>query len=165
MLISNANWKFTGNTTEETFKWSDHSLHLSPIVKKLLLQRGIDSEEAAKKFIKPELTDLLHPKNLSMIEKAANRVHEAIEKQEKILVYGDYDADGVSSTALLLNVLQELNANCDFYIPNRFTEGYGPNEQAFKKAYEQGFKVIITVDTGIASIHEANVAPTIHHFF
>src|SRR5699024_2444200 len=98
------------------------------------------------------------PKNLSMIDKAAERIHQAILNKEKILIYGDYDADGVSSTALLLKTFQEMNAICDFYIPNRFTEGYGLNEQAIREAHNNGYHLIITVDTGIASIAEAIVA-------
>src|SRR5690625_6370357 len=82
------------------------------------------------------MSRLHSPHHLTMIEKASKRVHEAISKEEKILVYGDYDADGVSSTALLMKTLIELGAHCDFYIPNRFTEGYGPNEAAFRLAAE-----------------------------
>src|SRR5699024_12444254 len=93
-----------------------------------------------------------------MIDKATDRVHTAIANQEKILVFGDYDADGFSSTALLIKTLQELNADCDYYIPNRFTEGYGPNEAAFREAFDNDFRLIITVDTGIASVHEASIA-------
>src|SRR5699024_4354864 len=81
----------------------------------------------------------------------------AIETGERILVYGDYDADGVTSTTVLLETLEELGAYCDFYIPNRFSEGYGPNENAFRKAHEAGVGLIITVDNGIAGVHEAEV--------
>src|SRR5699024_7198989 len=83
---------------------------------------------------------------------------KAIEHQEPILVFGDYDADGVSSTTILLLALKELGANCHYYIPNRFTEGYGPNEPAFQKAYKDGFRLIITVDNGISAVHEADIA-------
>src|SRR5690606_2019814 len=86
------------------------------------------------------------------------RVKEAINKNEKILVYGDYDADGVTSTSVLIKALEELGANCSYYIPNRFTEGYGPNETAFRLAYTNGFTLIITVDNGITAVHEAEIA-------
>lgn len=89
---------------------------------------------------------------------AVIRIREAIDNQEPILIYGDYDADGVSSTSVLMITLMELGANVQFYIPNRFTEGYGPNEPAFRHAAETGIKLIITVDTGISAIHEAKVA-------
>lgn len=153
MLESKAKWDFT-NERNESLNWKKYS----PIIAQLLWQRGITTEEAAEQFITPDLSHVHDPSNLSMIDKAASRVKQAIDQGEKILVYGDYDADGVSSTALLLKVLQELGANYDFYIPNRFSEGYGPNELAFKEAYEQGVTVIITVDSGITSVHEAEVA-------
>jgi len=86
------------------------------------------------------------------------RIQKAIHNNEHILVYGDYDADGVSSTTVLLTTLRKLGAKADFYIPNRFSEGYGPNETAFRLAHERGFSLIITVDTGIAAVHEAEVA-------
>src|SRR5699024_4997746 len=91
------------------------------------------------------------------IQKAKERIMHAIETGERILVYGDYDADGVTSTTVLLETLEELGAYCDFYIPNRFSEGYGPNENAFRKAHEAGVGLIITVDNGIAGVHEAEV--------
>lgn len=153
MLKSKAKWEFVNDQVEPS-QLSDYS----PITVQLLAQRGITTEEAAKKFITPDLSGLNHPRDLSMIDKAVERVHQAIDNEEKILVFGDYDADGVSSTALLLKALQEIGAQYDFYIPNRFTEGYGPNETAFRKAYDEGFKVIITVDTGITAVHEAEVA-------
>lgn len=157
MLQSKANWKYT-NLQDKTIQWTDNSQAVSPIIKELLLQRGITTAEAAAKFLSPDIKKLHSPSGIASIEKAANRVHEAIAKDEKILIFGDYDADGVSSITLVLKTLQELGANCDYYIPNRFTEGYGPNEDAFKEAYKNGFTLIITVDSGIASVIEAGVA-------
>lgn len=156
MLQSKANWKYVNNKKKD--QWLDG---YSPVIQALLLQRGITTKEAAERFLSPALEDLHQPARLSMIDKASARVHKAIENQEKILVYGDYDADGVSSTAILLKTLTELGADCDYYIPNRFTEGYGPNETAFKNAHQQGFQLIITVDTGIASINEAEIAKSL----
>lgn len=158
MLKSKAAWQFTDHQQKDTeLKIEDLPIN-SPITLDLLFERGVTTAEAINEFIYPSLDDLVSPKDLSMIDKATNRIHQAIHLNEKILVYGDYDADGICSTALLLKVLHELGATCDFYIPNRFTEGYGPNEAAFKEAYEKGFNVIITVDTGIASIKEAELA-------
>ena len=90
--------------------------------------------------------------------KCVKRIYQSIEKGEPILIFGDYDADGVTSTTIMMKTIMELGANAQFYIPNRFTEGYGPNEGAFRYAHEMGVKLIITVDTGIAALHEANVA-------
>lgn len=156
MLRSKSNWKFTNAEELEAPILEDPSF--SPIVRKLLLQRGITTEKAAKQFLSPDLNDLHDPSKLSMIDKAKERIYQAIENNEKILVFGDYDADGITSTTVLLKALDELGATCDFYIPNRFTEGYGPNEAAFQAAYDQGFSLIITVDCGIASVKEAEWA-------
>ncbi|MEI3596585.1 MULTISPECIES: single-stranded-DNA-specific exonuclease RecJ [unclassified Oceanobacillus] len=157
MLHSKANWKTL--TIESDAKLiNDISFKLSPVVEKLLLQRGIRSSREAEKFLFPSLDDVHPPEKIQWMDKAATRVREAIEQNEKILVYGDYDADGVTSTAVLIKALEELGANCSYYIPNRFTEGYGPNEEAFRQAYANGFTVIITVDNGITAVHEANVA-------
>lgn len=155
MLQSKANWKY--KTTQDK-QWQDGELELSPIVKELLLQRDITSAEAAARFLSPDIKNLHNPSGITDMKKASDRVHDAIANKEKILIFGDYDADGVSSTTLMLKTLQELGADCDYYIPNRFTEGYGPNEAAFQTASENGFTLIITVDTGIASIVEADVA-------
>ncbi|GGB28490.1 single-stranded-DNA-specific exonuclease RecJ [Lentibacillus populi] len=156
MLQSKAKWKFA--TNNESLQWMDDTIQLSPVTKELLLQRGITTANQAREFLSPSLTNLHSPHHLASIEKASLRVHKAIEQNEKILIYGDYDADGVSSTTVLLIALRKLGAACDYYIPNRFTEGYGPNEAAFRKAYEDGFRLIITVDNGIAAVHEANIA-------
>lgn len=136
----------------------ENETNLSPVLKRLLVQRGITEEEQMKEFLSPQIKRLHDPGNFSTIQKAKKRIDEAIQANEKILVFGDYDADGVSSTALLISALQELGANCDYYIPNRFTEGYGPNETAFRKAKDNGVRVIITVDNGVAALHEAKVA-------
>lgn len=154
MLRSQTNWNFTYNQlnihSEEQASTS--------LTEKLLLQRGIIGEEATEFFLNPKLTDLYDPSLIKDMDKAVERVKLAIRNEEKILVFGDYDADGVSSTSVMLEALNEIDANCDFYIPNRFTEGYGPNEAAFREAKEAGFKLIITVDTGVAAIKEALVA-------
>lgn len=157
MLAGKANWEFLSDK-EDSSSINLKNMDISPITKELLIQRGITSNEDITNFLSPQLEHLHEPHNLSMIKKATTRVHKAITNKEKILIFGDYDADGVTSTTLLLKTLQELGAKCDFYIPNRFTEGYGPNEQAFRRADEEGFSIIITVDTGIASVEEAIVA-------
>lgn len=154
MLDSQANWKFT----REKSDLLDGTLHSSPFIQELLFERGIRTSEETERFLSPDVKNLHPPRQLASVDQAADRVYEAIESEEKILVYGDYDADGVCSTAILIESLRELGAHCDYYIPNRFTEGYGPNEQAFKNAAKSGFSVIITVDTGIASTHEVEVA-------
>lgn len=160
MLKSKANWNFTEKETE-TVHWMGDSTDLSPVVKELLVQRGVTTSKAATEFLSPDIENLFAPDDLLGMDVASERVHKAIEQKEKILVFGDYDADGVCSTTLLMSALQELGADCDYYIPNRFTEGYGPNEQAFSYAREQGYPLIITVDCGIASVQEATFAESL----
>ncbi|WP_047979699.1 single-stranded-DNA-specific exonuclease RecJ [Ornithinibacillus contaminans] len=157
MLRSKSKWKFA-TKQENTQQWMDDSSDLSPVIETLLIQRGITTNDAAQAFLSPAIDHLVAPDRLASMDIAKERVLQAIAQQEKILVYGDYDADGVSSTTVLMKALQELGAVCEYYIPNRFTEGYGPNEAAFRQAFDNGFRLIITVDTGIASVHEANVA-------
>src|SRR5699024_10182286 len=134
------------------------TLHSSPFIQVLLFGRGIRTSEETEGFLSLDVENLHPPRRLASVDQAADGVYEAIESEERILVYGDYDGDGVWSTAMLIESLRQLRAHCDYYIPKRFTEGYGPNEQAFKNAAKYGFSVIITVDTGIATTHEVEAA-------
>jgi single-stranded-DNA-specific exonuclease len=134
------------------------SLGIAPLVAMLLVNRGIDTIEKAKTFLYTDQQPFHDPFLLDEMDRAVERIEQAIKQKEKILVFGDYDADGISSTTVLLTALREKGAIADFYIPNRFTEGYGPNEAAFRWAKEEGYNLIITVDTGIAAVHEAAVA-------
>jgi len=137
-----------------------NELKVTPLVASLLVNRGLNTVDSARYFLYGK--DGFHdPYLLKGMDIAVKRIREAIEKQEPILIFGDYDADGVSSTSVLMITLRDLGANVQFYIPNRFTEGYGPNEPAFRLAAENGIKLIITVDTGIAAVHEAAVAKEI----
>lgn len=133
-------------------------LNISPLVATLLVNRGIASIDEARRFVHIKNQSFHDPFLLGDMEKVVKRVKEAIGNDEQIMIYGDYDADGVSSTTVMLTALRQLGANVDFYIPNRFSEGYGPNEEAFRFIAEQGYTLVITVDTGIAAIHEAKVA-------
>lgn len=132
-------------------------LNITPLVAQLLVNRGFDTVEDARYFLFG--TEKFHdPYLLKDMDKAVKRIKEAIENQDPILIFGDYDADGVSSTTVMMKTLTDLGACVEFYIPNRFTEGYGPNEAAFRHAYESGYKLIITVDTGISALNEAKLA-------
>lgn len=132
-------------------------LNISHLVSSMLVNRGLDTVEAARSFLFGG-ENFHDPFLLKGMDVAVSRIKRAIGSQEPVLIYGDYDADGVSSTTVLMTALKEMGANADYYIPDRFTEGYGPNEAAFRKAAENGVKLIITVDTGISGIHEADVA-------
>ncbi|MBA4536500.1 single-stranded-DNA-specific exonuclease RecJ [Bacillus aquiflavi] len=135
-----------------------NELNITPLVASLLVNRGIDTVESARFFLCEENQTFHDPFLFKDMSIAVERIKLAIQLQESILIYGDYDADGVCSTSIMMLTLQELGANVRYYIPNRFTEGYGPNEAAFKKAAKAGVTLIITVDTGIAALNEANIA-------
>ncbi|WP_078432439.1 single-stranded-DNA-specific exonuclease RecJ [Metabacillus halosaccharovorans] len=157
MLKANTRWMI--QSSDETFIQNlRENLSVTPLVASLLVNRGINSVEAAQEFLDMDSQTFHDPFLLKDMDKAVQRIQKAIHNNEHILVYGDYDADGVSSTTVLLTTLRKLGAKADFYIPNRFSEGYGPNEAAFRLAHERGFSLIITVDTGIAAVHEADVA-------
>ncbi|MCA0982638.1 single-stranded-DNA-specific exonuclease RecJ [Halobacillus yeomjeoni] len=155
MLQSSMKWNFTYTGEVESGGSSDG---LTSLTKRLLEKRNILDPDAIRQFLNPSTEDLHDPFLMDGMRRSINRVKDAISNGESILVFGDYDADGVSSTTLMIEALREAGAECDFYIPNRFTEGYGPNEEAFRFAYDTGYSVIITVDTGIAAIHEADIA-------
>ncbi|MCP3025570.1 single-stranded-DNA-specific exonuclease RecJ [Halobacillus sp. A5] len=157
MLKSKTKWNFTYKDTD-----ADEGMTglagVSDLTSQLLQRRGITEEDKAARFLQPSMKDFYDPYLLDGMKESIARVQSAIEQGEHILVYGDYDADGVSSTTVMIEALKKAGAICDYYIPNRFTEGYGPNEAAFLQAAEDGFSVIITVDNGIAGTHEAEVA-------
>lgn len=134
------------------------ALGVSPFFAQLLLNREIKTPEVAQDFLFGSMDSCHDPFLMKDMEKGVNRIHKAIEKQEKILIYGDYDVDGVTSTALLADVLKKLGANCETFIPNRLEDGYGMNVRAVAKARERGVNLIITVDCGINSVKEVECA-------
>lgn len=157
MLKSKTRWVVKETVSSAARKLVEQ-LNITPLVSILLVNRGIVETEEARSFLFMEDTSFHDPYLLFDMDIAVQRINESIANGEKILVFGDYDADGVSSTTVLMTVLKDLGAKVDFYIPNRFTEGYGPNEMAFRWAADNGYKLIITVDTGIAAINEALLA-------
>ncbi|MFX3624529.1 MAG: single-stranded-DNA-specific exonuclease RecJ [Ectobacillus sp.] len=157
MLQAKTRWKQQKND-EQLVKRLSESLQLTPLVVSLLVNRGLKTEEDIANFLYTDNQPFHDPFLLKDMDRAVARIHSAIEQDEQILIFGDYDADGVSSTTVLLLALQELGADVEFYIPNRFTEGYGPNEGAFRWAKDAGFSLIITVDTGISAVQPAKLA-------
>lgn len=152
MLKSKANWKFYEPETDE------EASSATAMMDTLLQQRGIQTVEEKQAFLHPSLQELQDPSALHQIEQAKERILMAIESGESIMICGDYDADGITSTALLMQVFIELGANCDFYIPNRFTEGYGLHQDAIQKFHEAGVTLLLTVDNGIANTEEVKFA-------
>jgi single-stranded-DNA-specific exonuclease len=160
MLRSKTRWKLA-ETDETNIDRLQSELGISRLAASLLVNRGISGEEEARRFLYKENLTYHDPFLMSGMKEAVERIQQAIASNERILIFGDYDADGVSSTTVLVYTLRELGATFDYYIPNRFTEGYGPNEAAFRQAKEDGYHLIVTVDTGISGVHEAEVAKEI----
>ncbi|MEI6817280.1 MAG: single-stranded-DNA-specific exonuclease RecJ [Bacteroidota bacterium] len=124
-------------------------LNINPILSNLLVQRGITNFDGAKKFFRPELSQLHDPFLMRDMEKAVSRIEEAIISNEKILVYGDYDVDGATSVALVYSFLKRFYGNVDFYLPCRYAEGYGISIKSIDYAHENGFTLVIALDCGI----------------
>lgn len=134
------------------------TLKVSPLLAQLLINRGVTDPHSAHSFLQPKLSELSDPMLIPEMEKAALRLATAIRKREKIVIYGDYDVDGVTGTALLFQCIRLLGADVHYYIPERIQEGYGLNVLAIRNLAQGGAKVIVTVDCGITSILEAEEA-------
>lgn len=133
-------------------------LDISSVLAALLYQRGIGSVEEARLFLFGGLKDLSDPFCLTGMTAAVERIRLALRNQEKIVIYGDYDVDGICSVVLLKECLTLLHGQVDYYVPNRFSEGYGINEQAIRTLAAQGYSLLISVDCGITSIKEVALA-------
>lgn len=133
-------------------------LGVTPLVARLLINRGITTVEQGETYLYPTYEDLHSPFDLADMAKAIDRIKRAINNGEQICIYGDYDADGTTATALLMNAFQHLDYTPEYYIPHRFEEGYGLNENALREISENGCSVLITVDCGITSVKEVEAA-------
>ncbi len=128
------------------------------VVAQLLLSRGINDPQEVRRFLDAKLSGLRDPSELPHATAAAELLYEAVKAKQRITIYGDYDADGMTATAILLRCLRLLDADVDFFVPHRIDEGYGLNAEALGNLSEKGTEVVVTVDCGIASIAEADVA-------
>ncbi|MCR5534758.1 MAG: single-stranded-DNA-specific exonuclease RecJ [Bacteroidaceae bacterium] len=133
-------------------------LGINPVMGTLLVNRGIRTEEEARKFFRPQLTNLLDPFLFEDMQKAVDRLNEALGKKERILVYGDYDVDGCTAVALVYRFLQQYYSNIDYYIPSRNEEGYGVSRQGVNYAHETGVGLVIVLDCGIKAVEEITYA-------
>ncbi len=133
-------------------------LRLSPLVAQLLLNRGMSATDDARRFLDAPLSGLHSPDLLPGVSEAADRLLAAIAANRRICVYGDYDVDGVTGSAVLIQGLELLGSHADLYMPHRLEEGYGLNREALKQIADNGASVVVTVDCGIASINEAEEA-------
>lgn len=156
--------------SEQALQFSE-ALGIDPIICQILLNRGYGTEQEMQDFLNPSPEQLHDPFLMNDMQRGVDRIETAIENGEKITVYGDYDTDGVTSTSIMFEALQTLGAQVDYFIPNRFKDGYGPNVAAFKTIVENGTTLIVTVDNGvsghdaIAAANELNcdVVVTDHH--
>ena len=133
-------------------------LSLLPTVARLLVNRGICTAESARSFLNPSLAQLLSPYLMCGMEKAVERLLSAIEKRERILIYGDYDVDGTMAVVILKTVIDICGGQCDFHVPHRLLEGYGMRDEVIERAAAEGVSLIISVDTGIRAFAAAETA-------
>lgn len=151
-------WKIIDKPESSAVVELAKQLNGNEIVATLLLQRGIKTFEEAKKFFRPSLEDLHDPFLMKDMDKAVARIETAISNGEKILVYGDYDVDGTTAVALFYTFLKTLNANCGFYIPDRYAEGYGISYLGIDFAKSEGYSLIVALDCGIKSNDKVDYA-------
>lgn len=150
------NWNYTPPNSQqrEAAKALAQELTISPILGQLLLDRGITTADEAKKFFRPKLSDLHNPFLMKDMEIAVKRLNQALVNKERILVYGDYDVDGTTAVALVYKFIQQFYSNIDYYIPDRYDEGYGVSIKGIDAAYDMGVKLIIVLDCGIKAVNE-----------
>ena len=137
------------------------ALSVPEVVARVLVGRDLKTYEACERFYNPRLEDLHNPHLFPGMERAVSRLSSAVGRGEKIVVYGDYDVDGVTATAMMVRLLRRLGGDCDYYLPNRLTEGYGITADAIRTIAERGAKVIVSVDCGIAAREETALAASL----
>jgi single-stranded-DNA-specific exonuclease len=149
-------WNYLPISTEQTeaSRQLAQDLGISPILGRLLIERGITDVPSAKKFFRPQLPDLIDPFLMKDMDVAVDRLNKALGKKERILVYGDYDVDGTTAVSLVYKFIQEYYSNIDYYIPDRYEEGYGVSFKGVDYAVETGVKLVIVLDCGIKAVEE-----------
>ena len=147
-------WNYQEPTAAEqqTAKELGEKLNIGSVLALLLIRRGITTESAAKRFFRPQLADLINPFLMKDMDVAVDRLNDAMGRKERILVYGDYDVDGCTAVALVYKFLQQFYSNIDYYIPDRYDEGYGVSEKGLEYAKKTGVKLVIILDCGIKAI-------------
>ena len=156
----NKKWEICKVDKEQVEKLQEN-YKINRLLATLLVNREITTEEKITKFLNPKRSDFYNPFGMPDMEKAINRILKAIDNNEKIIIYGDYDVDGITSVAVLKSFLEERGLDIGVYIPNRLNEGYGLNKDAVKNISENGYKLMITVDCGITAIEEVEYAKSL----
>ena len=130
------------------------ALNVNMVIARLLVQRGIKTFGEAKSFFRPRLSDLHDPFLMKDMEKAVARIEMAIKNKEKVIVYGDYDVDGTTSVAMMYTFLRSRIEEIEYYIPDRYSEGYGISPRSIDYAIENGFTLVIALDCGIKAVEK-----------
>ena len=144
-------WRAKPLPNQEQVLQLSESIRVNPYISTLLVQRGIDTYEKAEKFFRPKLEDLHNPFEMKDMDVAIKRIQTAVTNQEGILVYGDYDVDGTTAVSIVYSYFKSFNQNIEYYIPDRYKEGYGISRAGLEYAAEKGFTLVITLDCGIRS--------------
>ena len=153
-------WNYEPPTSDRTAAAKElaEKIGMSPILADLLIQRGIKTESAAKRFFRPMLNELIDPFLMNDMDVAVDRLNDAMGRKERIMVYGDYDVDGCTAVALVYKFLQQFYSNMEYYLPDRYEEGYGISKKGLDIAAEHNVKLIIVLDCGIKAIDEIKYA-------
>ena len=130
----------------------------APLTASVLVARGIDTPQAAARWLSVDPREMHDPFLLAGMEQAVRVIREAVERGERIVVYGDYDVDGITATCILVDYLRSCGADCEYYIPNRLSEGYGLTRAAMEQLYRAGTRLIVTVDSGVTADEEVAMA-------
>lgn len=151
-------WRLRAPADPENVKQLSAELGVDPVLATLLVHRGIRTFEEARSFFRPNLSDIHDPFLMKDMDKAVERLEKAVSGNEKVLVYGDYDVDGTTAVALVYSFIRRLTSSVDFYIPDRYDEGYGVSKKGIDWAAENDFRLIITLDCGIKAIDKVEYA-------
>jgi len=151
-------WKQKPKTSLKAIETLAREINVNPTLANMLINRGVESFEEAKEYFRPSLSQLHDPFLMKDMDQAIERIEKAIQKEEKILVYGDYDVDGTTAVALVYSFLTGFYPHVEFYIPDRYKEGYGISEKGVRHAAENDFKLIIALDCGIKAIEKVKLA-------
>ena len=156
-------WKYEPPTLAEEQAGEELSekLNMSAVLGRVLIRRGITTESAAKRFFRPQLNDILNPFLMKDMDVAVDRLNDGMGRKERILIYGDYDVDGCTAVALVYRFLQQFYSNIEYYIPNRYEEGYGVSKKGIDYAHQAGVKLIIILDCGIKAVEEIGYAKSL----
>lgn len=158
MTLTEKRWTLKEVRNAEAVSQLSEALQISPLLARLLVLRGVDTAERAKLFFRPQLSDLHDPFLMPGMDEAVRRIQKALANKEKILVYGDYDVDGTTAVALVYSYLKHFTDALEYYIPDRYKEGYGISFQGIDYAQKEGFGLIIALDCGIKSVDKVAYA-------